>query len=666
MITNLSYTVQFASTGRVLRETINLGTGLTAIVGPNEAGKSFVVEMIRYAFFGVAALRGKKEDYAELHVLLEWKDIKIERTLKGGKVWRAGSVIATGTTAVNAKLIEILGFGLDVFDVACVCNQGDVERLGAMSAGDRKAMVDRVIGSSRIEDIQRWAGEQGNLLVREVAVLERKLIEPIEPVKPDDYQPPIELGDDVAELRALKQDHDELVGWLKVERTLPVAPKPLAATATVEELSEARHYAHEFRRINAIRVVDFNVDEVAKQWAAYDLFMEAVEFPVKHPHADMTREDLNLEMDRRRRSLALEDLRNRRAIMAGDELTCPHCHGSFCVGHERVAELDAQIAALGEPGQALPFAKLSETANMLADWENPETVAAWERLRAVPTTTKPAISREQLRMAQVGGHCSSAERAAMLAQLKPRRPVAEVEKELDAQHRYQLASEAYQYEMTAYGLWKAEHDLKSLAQQRLAMQIVGLPTVEDQLRRCEAYDRDLAVYEAAKVAYDALQVEVGDKRAEMMGWRAARAALGEIRARIKTHLVPALSKVASALLRSMTDGQRASVVVDENFDVMVDGQRLETLSGSGKAIANLALRIALGQVLTNRVVSLFVGDEIDASMDDVRAAATHSSIRSLSGQILQILLVSHKLPVADAVITMGSGNNEYRRSADAA
>jgi hypothetical protein len=55
------------------------------------------------------------------------------------------------------------------------------------------------------------------------------------------------------------------------------------------------------------------------------------------------------------------------------------------------------------------------------------------------------------------------------------------------------------------------------------------------------------------------------------------------------------------------------------FDVVVDGQRLDTLSGSGKAVANLALRLGLGQVLTNNVLSVFVGDEIDASMDEDRA-----------------------------------------------
>jgi DNA repair exonuclease SbcCD ATPase subunit len=66
--------------------------------------------------------------------------------------------------------------------------------------------------------------------------------------------------------------------------------------------------------------------------------------------------------------------------------------------------------------------------------------------------------------------------------------------------------------------------------------------------------------------------------------------------------------------------ERQSIVVDEEFDVTVDGQALDTLSGSGKAVANLALRLGLGQVLINRVFSLFIGDEIDASLDVDRAS----------------------------------------------
>ena len=122
-----------------------------------------------------------------LSVAMSWGDYGIDRTPKGGTITRAGVPLATGTRALNAKVIEILGFGLDVFDISCICNQGEVERLGAMPASERKAMVDRVIGVHRIEEVQKWTGEQATLLAREVEVLTRGLRVPVEPVCPADY-----------------------------------------------------------------------------------------------------------------------------------------------------------------------------------------------------------------------------------------------------------------------------------------------------------------------------------------------------------------------------------------------------------------------------------------------------------------------------------------------
>jgi DNA repair exonuclease SbcCD ATPase subunit len=103
----------------------------------------------------------------------------------------------------------------------------------------------------------------------------------------------------------------------------------------------------------------------------------------------------------------------------------------------------------------------------------------------------------------------------------------------------------------------------------------------------------------------------------------------------------------------MTGGQRQLVTCDEDFNITVDGQEINTLSGSGKAVANLALRIGLGQVLTNNVLSLFMGDEIDASMDKHRAEKTTSVLWTLKDRISQLLLVSHKFPAADYYIELG-------------
>ncbi|WP_163360679.1 hypothetical protein, partial [Klebsiella aerogenes] len=73
-------------------------------------------------------------------------------------------------------------------------------------------------------------------------------------------------------------------------------------------------------------------------------------------------------------------------------------------------------------------------------------------------------------------------------------------------------------------------------------------------------------------------------------WRQGKMALNEVRQETKTYLAPALSRVASHMLSQMTGGARGRIAVDEDFEIQVDGQPLNTLSGSGKVCANLAVR----------------------------------------------------------------------------
>jgi DNA repair exonuclease SbcCD ATPase subunit len=121
---------------------------------------------------------------------------------------------------------------------------------------------------------------------------------------------------------------------------------------------------------------------------------------------------------------------------------------------------------------------------------------------------------------------------------------------------------------------------------------------------------------------------------------------------VKQFLVPSLNRVASILLSQMTGGTRTTVMIDEEFEIMIDGQPLNTLSGSGKAVANLAIRIALGQVLTSKVFPIFMADEIDAAMDQERSNFTTDCLRGLSSVISQVILVTHKRPDADNYVEM--------------
>jgi hypothetical protein len=150
LLKSLTYSATFPSTGRTLSGQFDFRKGFGTMTGPNEASKSFVIEMVRYCLFGSAALRSKAEDYkklvASLTFAMKGKTYTINRKSTGATLLRGAEQITTGTRPVNEKLIETLGFGLEVFDIACVANQGDLEKVGAMKPAERKRMVDSSIG----------------------------------------------------------------------------------------------------------------------------------------------------------------------------------------------------------------------------------------------------------------------------------------------------------------------------------------------------------------------------------------------------------------------------------------------------------------------------------------------------------------------------------------
>jgi exonuclease SbcC len=120
----------------------------------------------------------------------------------------------------------------------------------------------------------------------------------------------------------------------------------------------------------------------------------------------------------------------------------------------------------------------------------------------------------------------------------------------------------------------------------------GLARIEELKPLASGFERlmelrnDWTRYQERRDLWERAREEMAIALAQGDGWRRVQTALTMLRSLIKGHLVPALSRVASHLLAQMTGGQRSVVVVDQEFDVTVDGQALSILSGSGKAVAN--------------------------------------------------------------------------------
>ena len=129
-------------------------------------------------------------------------------------------------------------------------------------------------------------------------------------------------------------------------------------------------------------------------------------------------------------------------------------------------------------------------------------------------------------------------------------------------------------------------------------------------------------------------------------------ALTDLRERANATLRPDLSDLASGFLRDLTNGRYTELELDEDYGTTLldDGDPKAVISGGEEDVANLALRLAISQMIAERAgqpLSLLVLDEIFGSLDEDRRRAVVDLLRSLADRFPQVILITHIDSVRD-------------------
>ena len=126
----------------------------------------------------------------------------------------------------------------------------------------------------------------------------------------------------------------------------------------------------------------------------------------------------------------------------------------------------------------------------------------------------------------------------------------------------------------------------------------------------------------------------------------------------------------SGFLRDLTNGRYTELELDEDYVATISrtGEPKPVISGGEEDIANLALRLAISQMIADRAgqpLSLLVLDEIFGSLDEERRAAVVDLLRSLADRFPQVILITHIDAVRegfDRVVRVGLRRGARRRA----
>lgn len=667
MLTKLEYNLTFSNEINIT-QSLTLGKGSTLITGKNGKGKSLNFEMVGFALFGTKALRGLATDYkrmkVELDIQITGKQFTIKRTKSKAEVFNAeGKAQASGTSATNAWVLRTLGYGYDVFRIAHWCAQGDIQALASMRPTERKQMIDSVAGLTQMDSLEKSLANDAKNLRTAIDSATKHLIKPVEPVAPavppmqdilsttDYYQKTLEKWLRVCSTR-------EPVAPVKpeapVEPSLPPEPQYLKETLAkpvppeVEQglpgtVAQATQLEMELDR----RVSEIN------QWESdYHRYEEQYAYVEELPDGLEGREQLislwqNFERGERIKTLESQS-----------QVTCPHCSGTFHLSDE-LAQLKQEPHSFTRPELTLSGwdereAQLrinSERDRLKGQLENSNAEQLRDLLHKVRVLKAELIKFD----GDQKQYAAQSEQVAKMNASNKMNWEAQVKNIKDhiaqQNERYEQALKSYEVNISKYQELLAEYqealsiktslievfpeNTEATIRSALEQLAVAKQTLLSYESAVERYKQDLEIYNQGMVG-------VQQQRDELEELGRARQALKEVKSTVQSHLLPSLNKVASSLMNEMTGGEFQSVEVGQDFEVMVDGQPMRTLSGSGKDLANLTLRIGLGRILTHRVLPLMMLDEIDSAMDDTRASYTWECIERITPHIGQVLQASHK------------------------
>ncbi|MDD5213385.1 MAG: SMC family ATPase [Candidatus Gracilibacteria bacterium] len=118
-----------------------------------------------------------------------------------------------------------------------------------------------------------------------------------------------------------------------------------------------------------------------------------------------------------------------------------------------------------------------------------------------------------------------------------------------------------------------------------------------------------------------------------------------------SYLKPRLEDIASEYFSTMTDFKYSRIEIDSEYNIKIDSRILDLYSGGEQDLANLCLRLALGQNIgltnTKNHINFLVLDEVLGSQDSTRQNNILIGLKKLEHKFSQILLISHLESVKD-------------------
>ncbi len=651
--------------------------GVTGIVGLNGAGKSTLFEAIAWVLYGsmgsrtsVDQIRSRGVDSSEVcRVCLEFEfdsqKYSVTREMRGkGLVVHAvalvdGSVAAEGGSAVSEFVVKTLGMDYRSFFTSIFARQKELNALSSMQPSERRPLILRLLGVDSLDRVVGFIRKDIRLKSEVLARLQEELEgsdgvsrqdalkADLAKIKQDILSKKKSLSEQKARGEALIAqigEWEDMVarkrrgyeGLLKQKELLEEKKKNLEVkrrlesevkTLDAESVKLTKEIDGKKQNVSSLKTV---ADSLVKEKAALEaLDKKLAQLSSKRKEIGVRSEQLDSEKRRfESRLKRLSDL--------GPEADCPTCERRLGNQFEALqSKFSSDLCKVVE--------KKKDLEKSLNEMENSEAQERKKRDELVRTVRE--LEKNNAVLQRLDGQLLSL----LKSQSELQKKLAEKKSALgdvgiirfDENKYEQFRKEVEKsYESWQQASKKLQNMQKDVSKSGVLVErLRGERKVLEQ----KGSEIKLRIGELKKSA-DRLKV-LGS---ELSSLRSLEDVMGDFRVHVVSQIRPALSEYASELFALLTEGKYGFVELDEQYNLIVDdaGQQfsLERFSGGEVDLANLCVRLAISEVLSERSGSVFnfiVLDEVFGSQDVFRRQNIVDALSSFSGKFRQIFLITH-------------------------
>lgn len=656
---------------------IDFPDGLTAVVGLNGVGKSTLFEAIAWVLYGSDASRTstdqiKREgsDYkdpcrVELEFIFEEHTYRVTREMTGKNLTPSatllvdGSVAATGAEAVTAFIEKRLSMDYRSFFTSIFAKQKELNVLSTINPSERRLLILRMLGIDTldevIKEIRADAKNKNNLIDRlQMDLVDKNGNDRIDCINNEIHDLKIRLKTADENIQK-KEDHLELIKN-KINETERICQ---------EHKSRYEEEQQNFKKLSERKSTYEKKMKLEEEIINLKARIEKRKNEVK-TQEEKLKDSEGLDQDKKETEKRLQDLNEKKEYYIKMIESKKTMINTLNKEIKEVESRRINIGRMGEDAECPTCERvLGEQYNILLRKFDEEIKEKKNNIKTLDEEMSnlnaeyDKITREYKALQKKKDYIETLiqERRRTLTVIQHLKNELEREEEEKNKKEEELKNiGVVVFNLSEYNKVKEQVDLYYERYQQVRDEVDDIKEEYNkykiELERMEGDKRlllqDLKNLESKKKELDDKKKQINDEKKNMQKLNILNSVMSQFRDHLVSRVQPTLSLYASDYLDRLTDGKYQGIIVDDSYDIrIVDNgypYDIERFSGGEEDLANLCLRLAISEVITERAGGVFnfiILDEIFGSQDATRRQNIIKALHGLSSKFRQIFLVTH-------------------------